>query len=76
RQAVEQNQEVRQALNSLREQAQWLWVSTAVGETIRALVARLTEMPKSQQLVRDMAQLRVQSLQYQDMLEKLQQQKS
>lgn len=33
-------------------------------------------MPKSQQLDRDMAQLRVQRLQYEDMLEKLQQQKT
>lgn len=76
RQAVAQTQQVRQALNTIREQAQWLGVSTALGETLRAQVARLPEMPKSQQLDRDMAQLRVQRLQYEDMLEKLQQQKT
>ncbi len=69
RQAVAQTQQVRQALNTIREQAQWLGVSTALGETLRAQVARLPEMPKSQQLDRDMAQLRVQRLQYEDMLE-------
>ncbi|PVF11590.1 miniconductance mechanosensitive channel MscM, partial [Yersinia pestis] len=50
RQAVAQTQQVRQALNTIREQAQWLGVSTALGETLRAQVARLPEMPKSQQL--------------------------
>lgn len=74
RQAVAQTQQVRQALSTIREQAQWLGVSTALGETLRAQVARLPEVPKSQQLDRDMAQLRVQRLQYEDMLEKLQQQ--
>ncbi|MFA9208843.1 MAG: miniconductance mechanosensitive channel MscM, partial [Yersinia sp. (in: enterobacteria)] len=74
RQAVAQTQQVRQALSTIREQAQWLGVSTALGETLRAQVARLPEVPKSQQLDRDMAQLRVQRLLYEDMLEKLQQQ--
>lgn len=74
RQAVAQTQQVRQALNTIREQAQWLGVSTALGETLRTQVARLPEVPKSQQLDRDMAQLRVQRLQYDDRLEKLNQQ--
>ncbi|CCV63225.1 miniconductance mechanosensitive channel MscM [Yersinia enterocolitica] len=74
RQAVSQTQQVRQALSTIREQAQWLGVSTALGEALRAQVSRLPDVPKSQQLDRDMAQLRVQRLQYEDMLEKLQQQ--
>ncbi|AYD42672.1 miniconductance mechanosensitive channel MscM [Yersinia rochesterensis] len=74
RQAVTQTQQVRQALSTIREQAQWLGVSTALGEALRAQVARLPDVPKNQQLDRDMAQLRVQRLQYEDMLEKLQQQ--
>ncbi|WP_174634822.1 miniconductance mechanosensitive channel MscM [Yersinia thracica] len=74
RQAVTQTQQVRQALSTIREQAQWLGVSTALGEALRAQVARLPDVPKNQQLDRDMAQLRVQRLQYEDMMEKLQQQ--
>ena len=73
RQAATQTQKVRQALSTIREQAQWLGVSTALGETLRAQVARLPDVPKSQQLDRDMAQLRVQRLQYEDMLGNLQQ---
>ncbi|MFI0488176.1 MAG: miniconductance mechanosensitive channel MscM [Yersinia sp. (in: enterobacteria)] len=73
RQAAAQTQKVRQALSTIREQAQWLGVSTALGETLRAQVARLPDVPKSQQLDRDMAQLRVQRLQYEDMLGNLQQ---
>ncbi|WP_411849086.1 miniconductance mechanosensitive channel MscM [Yersinia ruckeri] len=72
RQAAADTLRVRQALSTIREQAQWLGVSTALGETLRAQVARLPEIPKSQQLDRDMAQLRVQRLYYEDMLEKQQ----
>ncbi|CNE76901.1 potassium efflux system KefA protein%3B Small-conductance mechanosensitive channel [Yersinia nurmii] len=72
RQAAADTLRVRQTLSTIREQAQWLGVSTALGETLRAHVARLPEMPKSQQLDRDMAQLRVQRLTYEGMLEQQQ----
>ena len=39
------------------------------GETLRAQVATLPEMPKPQQLDGDMAQLRVQRLQFENQLE-------
>lgn len=70
RQATQQTVQVRQALNTLREQAQWLGVSNVLGETLRAQVARLPEMPKSQQLDTELAQLRVQRLRNEDRLAK------
>lgn len=66
-----QTQQVRQALNTLREQAQWLSVSPALGETLRDRLARLPEMPKPQQLDSDMARLRVQRLHYESQLAEL-----
>ncbi|SQJ33121.1 Potassium efflux system KefA protein [Salmonella enterica subsp. enterica serovar Heidelberg] len=47
RQATSQTLQVRQALNTLREQSQWLGVSNMLGEALRAQVARLPEMPKT-----------------------------
>ncbi|RRZ89016.1 miniconductance mechanosensitive channel MscM [Erwinia sp. 198] len=73
RTAVNQTIQVRQALSTIREQSQWLGVSTVLGEALRAQVARLPEMPKPQQLDNDMAQLRVQRLRYEDLLERQQQ---
>lgn len=73
RTAVNQTIQVRQALSTIREQSQWLGVSTVLGEALRAQVARLPEMPKPQQLDNDMAQLRVQRLHYEDLLERQQQ---
>ncbi|KAA8995368.1 miniconductance mechanosensitive channel MscM [Affinibrenneria salicis] len=73
RQAASHTLQVRQALSTLREQAQWLGSSTALGETLRAQVARLPEMPKPQQLDSDMAQLRVQRLHFEDLTNKQQQ---
>lgn len=70
RQAYTQTVQVRQALNTLREQAQWLGVSNVLGEALRAQVARLPEMPKPQQLDTELAQLRVQRLYYEDLLNK------
>lgn len=70
RNTAEQTLKVRQALSTLREQSQWLAMSTALGETLRAQVAKLPEMPKLQQLNRDMAQLRVKRIELEDMLEK------
>lgn len=58
RQAASQTLQVRQALNTLREQSQWLGSSNLLGEALRAQVARLPEMPKPQQLDTEMAQLR------------------
>lgn len=70
RQAYTQTVQVRQALNTLREQAQWLGMSNVLGEALRAQVARLPEMPKPQQLDTELAQLRVQRLYYEDLLNK------
>lgn len=64
--------QVRQALASIREQAQWVGISVDLGETLRMQVARLPEMPKSQKLDRDMIQLRVDRLNFEDMLAKQQ----
>ena len=68
--ATNQIIQVRQALSTLREQSQWLGASNLLGEALRAQVARLPEMPKSQQIDNEMAQLRVQRLYYEDLLER------
>jgi small-conductance mechanosensitive channel len=73
RQAAAQTLQVRQALSTIREQAQWLDASPLLGETLRAQVAKLPEMPKPQQLDGEMGQLRVQRLHYEDLLGKQQQ---
>jgi len=54
--ATNQIIQVRQALSTLREQSQWLGASNLLGEALRAQVARLPEMPKSQQIDNEMAQ--------------------
>ena len=66
--ATNQIIQVRQALSTLREQSQWLGASNLLGEALRAQVARLPEMPKSQQIDSEMAQLRVQRLYYEDLM--------
>nr|WP_249220917.1 miniconductance mechanosensitive channel MscM [Serratia rubidaea] len=71
RQAASQTLQVRQAMSTIIEQAQWLGSSPVLGETLRAQVSTLPEMPKPQQLDSDMAQLRVQRLQFENQLEKL-----
>ncbi|KQN43601.1 miniconductance mechanosensitive channel MscM [Rouxiella silvae] len=73
RMAAAQTLQVRQALTTIREQAQWLDASPLLGETLRAQVAKLPEMPKPQQLDGEMGQLRVQRLHYEDLLGKQQQ---
>ncbi|QHM77991.1 Miniconductance mechanosensitive channel MscM [Mixta theicola] len=73
RQATNQTIQVRQALSTIREQSQWLGASNLLGEALRAQVARLPEMPKSQQLDSEMGQLRVQRLKYEDRLAQQQQ---
>ncbi len=70
RQGTNQTLQVRQALNTLREQAQWLGMSNMLGDALRAQVARLPEMPKPQQLDTEMAQLRVHRMRYEDLLNK------
>jgi len=72
RKVAAQTLQVRQALATIREQAQWVGVSAVLGETLRMQVARLPDMPKSQKLDRDMVQLRVDRLNFEDMLEKQQ----
>ncbi|MEB6536007.1 miniconductance mechanosensitive channel MscM [Pantoea stewartii] len=67
--ATNQIIQVRQALSTLREQSQWLGASSLLGDALRAQVARLPDMPKSQQIDNEMAQLRVQRLHYEDLLE-------
>lgn len=64
-------QDARQALTTIREQAQWLDGSNTLGEALRTQLSRLPEMPKNQQINRDMADLRVQRLNYEDMLDRL-----
>ncbi|MGD8163261.1 miniconductance mechanosensitive channel MscM [Pantoea sp. FN0307] len=73
RQATNQTIQVRQALSTIREQSQWLGASNLLGEALRAQVARLPEMPISQQLDSEMGQLRVQRLHYEDLLSQQQQ---
>lgn len=51
RQAASQTLQVRQALNTLREQSQWLGSSNLLGEALRAQVARLPEMPNHNSLI-------------------------
>ncbi|WP_099118695.1 miniconductance mechanosensitive channel MscM [Xenorhabdus ishibashii] len=63
---------VLQTLNTIREQAQWLNDSTALGETLRARVTHIPDMSKSQQIDRDIVELRVERLKYEEMLELLQ----
>lgn len=70
RQAAAQTIQVRQALSTLREQAQWLGDSPALGETLRAQVSRLPDLPKPQQLDSEMAQVRVSRLRYEELLNK------
>ncbi|WP_240651698.1 miniconductance mechanosensitive channel MscM [Serratia microhaemolytica] len=66
-----QTLQVRQALSTIIEQSQWLGTSSALGETLRAQVATLPDMPKPQQLDRAMAELRVQRLQFERQLDSL-----
>ncbi|SFN03914.1 potassium efflux system protein [Izhakiella capsodis] len=71
RTTVRDTLQVRQTLNTIREQSQWLSASNALAEALRAQVIRLPEMPKIQQSDNDMAQYRVQRLHYEDLLARL-----
>ncbi len=70
--ATNQTLQVRQALSTLREQSQWLGASNLLGEALRAQVARLPDMPKTQQIDSEMGELRVQRLHYESLLEQQQ----
>ncbi|NMP25903.1 miniconductance mechanosensitive channel MscM [Rahnella sp. SAP-1] len=70
RKAAADTLKVRQALSTIREQAQWLGASSLLAETLRAQVSKLPEMPKPQQLDGEMGELRVQRLHYEDLLGK------
>ncbi|WP_118984649.1 miniconductance mechanosensitive channel MscM [Photorhabdus sp. CRCIA-P01] len=72
RQAASDIIQVRQALNTIREQAQWLGGSTTLGEALQTQLARLPDMSKPQQLDRNIVKFRVDRLKYEDMLEQLQ----
>ncbi|MBD2795512.1 miniconductance mechanosensitive channel MscM [Xenorhabdus sp. 18] len=63
---------VLQTLNTIREQAQWLNDSTALGEALRTRVTHIPDMSKSQQIDRDIVELRVERLKYEEILERLQ----
>ncbi|MGL4858985.1 MAG: miniconductance mechanosensitive channel MscM, partial [Enterobacteriaceae bacterium] len=63
--------QVQQALTTLREQARWLSTSTILGDTLRAQVARMPEMPKPQQIDSAMIELRIKRIGYDEQLEQL-----
>ncbi|VFP87142.1 Miniconductance mechanosensitive channel MscM [Candidatus Erwinia haradaeae] len=69
RTAITQTMQIRQALSTICEQSQWLGVSNALGEALRALIARLPKIPKPQQLDSEMAELRAKRLYYVNLLE-------
>ncbi|OBU09430.1 miniconductance mechanosensitive channel MscM [Morganella psychrotolerans] len=71
RQAANDIQKARQVLGTIQEQAQWLNGSTALGEALRAQLSRLPEMPKQQKLDKDITDLRVERLKYENMLDAL-----
>ncbi|BGI50857.1 MAG: miniconductance mechanosensitive channel MscM [Arsenophonus endosymbiont of Ceratovacuna japonica] len=62
---------VRQALSIIREQAQWLGSSSTLGEILRAQLYNLPEIPKNQQIDKEIINKRIDRLKYQDMLENL-----
>lgn len=64
-------QEVRNTFNALREQAEWLSMSTTLGEIQRAQIARLPKAPKSQQFDNEMAELRAKQLSLQKAISQL-----
>ncbi|CAL1329522.1 miniconductance mechanosensitive channel MscM [Candidatus Providencia siddallii] len=63
--------EARQALATINEQSQWISSSSILGEVLRTQLSRLPDIPKSQQLDHKIAYLRVQRLNYKDILEHL-----
>ncbi len=71
RQATNQTLQVRQALNTLREQSQWLGSSNLLGEALRAQWRGCrSALARSSWMDTEMAQLRVQRLRFEDLLSK------
>nr|BET44389.1 MAG: miniconductance mechanosensitive channel MscM [Candidatus Aschnera chinzeii] len=62
---------VRQALGTIREQAQWLSGLTTLGETLKTQLYHLPEVPKIQQINKDIVNKRVERINIQDILEKI-----
>lgn len=71
RATANQTIQVNQALSTILEQAQWLSESAALSDSLRAQVSRLPDMPKPQQIDNDMAKLRVQRLNFDNLLNKI-----
>lgn len=71
RHVISQIIKVKKILINLREQVQWLNKSPALGEILRAQLHKLPGIPKSQQLDSDMAQLRIQRLYFEELIQKL-----
>lgn len=64
---------VKKMLYTLEEQAQWLNMSTALSETLRAQLAKIPKKTKSTQLAQEIASLRLQRFNYSNILEQLNQ---
>ena len=62
---------VQNTLATLAEQGEWLSFSTALGETLRQQLLRLPEKPKSQPLDAEIAEAKVQQLNYSNILASL-----
>ncbi|URJ23159.1 miniconductance mechanosensitive channel MscM [Blochmannia endosymbiont of Camponotus sp. C-003] len=60
-----------QTVKNLIEQTQWLDTSPVIKETLRSQVSKFPEIPKSRQLDRNVAQLRIKRLQYENQLNKI-----
>lgn len=59
---------VKQTLTTLSDQAKWLNMSTALGEMLRAQVSKLPPKPKLQRMEREIADIRLQRLYYEELL--------
>ncbi|UDG81171.1 Miniconductance mechanosensitive channel MscM [Candidatus Hartigia pinicola] len=64
-------QNARQALTTIHDQAQWLVGSSTLREALRTQLSHLPEIQKKQEFIISMSDLRVQRLNYEDMLERV-----
>ncbi|MDX7989050.1 miniconductance mechanosensitive channel MscM [Xenorhabdus sp. 12] len=62
-------QQITQTLNIIREQAQWLNDSSTFGETLRAQIPPIPDTPKFRQLDKNIAEVQIERLKYENMLE-------
>lgn len=67
---------VKQALNTLSEQAKWLNMSTALGEMMRAQLSKLPQKPKLQRMENEIADVRLQRLNYEELLRRIESQEN